>query len=122
MRYISDLHIGKVNPKHFDFGLDVETKKYDLPDFLKADVVDSSDVVGALAKVEPPYPGYQLTILALPSYLEFVKEYHWNQLPAIQKTIASGDSYSGVPQLIKLLRLAGDFSAVAKVPPAATVH
>src|SRR5882672_3630076 len=32
MRYISDLHIGKVNPKHFDFGLDVETKKYDLPD------------------------------------------------------------------------------------------
>src|SRR6201981_3259965 len=65
MRYISDLHIGKVNPKHFDFGLDVETKKYDLPDFLKADVVNSSDVVGALAKVEPPYPGYQRQLLAL---------------------------------------------------------
>ena len=65
MRYISDLHIGKVNPKHLDFGLDVESKKYDLPDFLKAHVVDSSDVVGALAKVEPPYPGYQRTILAL---------------------------------------------------------
>ncbi len=27
MRYISDLHIGKVNPKHFDFGFDVESKK-----------------------------------------------------------------------------------------------
>ena len=32
MRYISDLHIGKVNPKHFDFDLNVETKKYDLPE------------------------------------------------------------------------------------------
>src|SRR5262249_24513937 len=41
MRYISDLHIGKVNPKHFDFGLDVETKKYDLPEFVKANVVES---------------------------------------------------------------------------------
>jgi len=117
MRYISDLHIGKVNPKHFDFGLDVESKKYDLPDFLKADVVDSSDVAGALAKVEPPYPGYQRTIQALHSYLEFVKEYDWNQLPAIQKTIAPGDSYSGVPQLSKLLRLVGDLSADANVPP-----
>lgn len=122
MRYISDLHIGKVNPKHFDFGLDVETKKYDLPDFLKADVVDSSDVAGALAKVEPPYPGYQRTIQALQSYLEFVKEYDWNQLPAIQKTIAPGDSYSGVPQLSKLLRLVGDLSADANVPADGTVY
>ena len=122
MRYISDLHIGKVNPKHFDFGLDVETKKYDLPDFLKADVVDSFDVAGALAKVEPPYPGYQRTIQALHSYLEFVKEYDWNQLPAIQKTIAPGDSYSGVPQLSKLLRLVGDLSADANVPADGTVY
>ncbi len=30
MRYISDLHIGKVNPKRFDYGLDVEERKYDL--------------------------------------------------------------------------------------------
>jgi murein L,D-transpeptidase YcbB/YkuD len=122
MRYVSDLHIGKVNPKHFDFGLDVETKKYDLPDFLKADVVDSSDVAVALAKVEPPYPGYQRTIQALHSYLEFVKEYDWNQLPAIQKTIAPGDSYSGVPQLSKLLRLVGDLSADANVPVDGTVY
>jgi len=122
MRYISDLHIGKVNPKHLDFGLDVETKKYDLPDFLKADVVDSSDVVGALAKVEPPYPGYQRTILALHSYLEFVKEYHWNQFPAIQKTIVPGDPYSGVPRLIKLLQVGGDLAADANVPVDGTVY
>ncbi|MGA7842055.1 MAG: hypothetical protein WCA34_14120, partial [Candidatus Acidiferrales bacterium] len=64
MRYISDLHIGKVNPKHFDFGLDVQAKKYDLPQFVKADVVDAPDVAAVLAQVEPPYPGYQRTIQA----------------------------------------------------------
>ncbi len=122
MRYISDLHIGKVNPKHFDFDFDVEAKKYDLPDFLKEDVVDSSDIPGVLTKVEPPYPGYQRTIQALHSYLEFAKEYNGNQFPAIQKTIAPGDSYSGIPQLIKLLRLVGDLPADASVLGAGTVY
>src|ERR1700747_3118685 len=56
MRYISDLLIGKVNPRHFDFGLDVETKKYDLPDFLKDHVVDGSEVTGALAQGRPAVP------------------------------------------------------------------
>jgi len=54
MRYISDLHIGKVNPKHFDFGYDVQAKKYDLPEFLKEHIVDGSDVAGVLEQVEPP--------------------------------------------------------------------
>ena len=122
MRYISDLHIGKVNPKHFDFGLDVETKKYDLPEFLRENVVDASDVAGAVAKVEPPYPGYQRTIQALHAYLEFAKEYDGNPLPAIQKTIAPGEAYPGVPQLIRLLRLVGDLPADASIPADGTVY
>jgi murein L,D-transpeptidase YcbB/YkuD len=65
MRYVSDLHIGKVNPKHFDFGFDVDVKKYELPEFVKQNVVDASDVSTVLAQVEPPYPGYQRTMQAL---------------------------------------------------------
>ena len=122
MRYISDLHIGKVNPKHFDFGLDVEAKKYDLPEFLKEHVVDASDVASVLAQVEPPYPGYRRTIQALHTYLGLAKEYGGNQLPAIQKTIAPGDSYPGVPQLIRLLRLLGDLPSDANVSADGTVY
>jgi murein L,D-transpeptidase YcbB/YkuD len=122
MRYVSDLHIGKVNPKHLDFGFDVEAKKYDLPNFLKEDVVDSSDIPGVLAKIEPPYPGYQRTIQALHSYFEFAREYDGKQLPAVQKAIAPGDSYSGVPQLIKLLRLLGDLPADMRVLADQTVY
>ena len=122
MRYVSDLRIGKVNPKHFDFGFDVESKKYDLPDFLKEDVADSSDVPGVLAKVEPPYPGYQRTLQALHSYFEFAKEYDGKQLPAIQKPIGPGDSYSGAPQLTKLLQLLGDLPADVGAPAGETVY
>jgi L,D-transpeptidase YcbB len=116
MRYVSDLHIGKVNPKHFDFGLDVDAKKYDLPQFLKTDVVAAPDVAGALVQVEPPYPGYQRTVRALQTYLQFVKEYEGAPLPATGKTIAPGDTYDGVPQLTRLLKLVGD------LPPDATVQ
>jgi L,D-transpeptidase YcbB len=122
MRYISDLRIGKVNPRHFEFGLDVEAKKYDLPGFLKEKVVDSLAIDGVLANVEPRYPGYQRTVEALHSYLEFAKEYKENPLPAPQKTIAPGDSYSGVPQLTKLLRLLGDLPAGASVSSDTTVY
>src|SRR5580704_11809146 len=65
MRYVSDLHIGKVNPKHFAFALDEESRKYDLAEFLKEHVVNGGDVAAALAQVEPPYPGYKRTLQAL---------------------------------------------------------
>ena len=122
MRYISDLHIGKVNPKHFAFDLDIETKKYDLPEFLKDHVVNASDVGGVLAGVEPPYPGYQRTIQALHNYIELAKQYTAEPLPAVTKTVAPGDSYPGVPQLARLLRATGDLPANANVPAGATIY
>ncbi len=123
MRYISDLHIGKVNPKHFDFGFDVQAKKYDLPEFLKKDVVDSSDAASVLAQVEPPFPGYRRTIQTLNRYMQLAKEYSGEPLPApVGKTIAPGDSYAGVPQLTRLLRVVGDLPPDANVPADGTVY
>ena len=122
MRYISDLHIGKVNPKHFDFGLDVEEKKYDLPEFLKGNVLNASDVSEVLQQVEPPYPGYKRTVQALQTYLQLAKKSDGTPLPAIQKTISPGDSYPGVPQLIRLLRLVGDLPASPNVSADETVY
>jgi L,D-transpeptidase YcbB len=122
MRYISDLHIGKVNPKHFEFGFDIQAKKYDLPQFLKEDVVDAANVANILVQVEPPYPGYRRTIQALDTYLALAKKYDGKPLPPVTKTVASGDSYAGVPQLAVLLRLLGDLPANADVPPDSNVY
>src|ERR1700685_376859 len=124
MRYVSDLHIGKVNPKHFDFGFNVDVKKYDLPEFLKENGVDASNVPAVLVQIEPPYPGYQRTIQALQTYIQLAKKDDGEQLPAPTKakTLAAGDSYPGVPRLIRLLRLLGDLPADAALPADATVH
>jgi len=120
MRYISDLHIGKVNPKRLAFQLDDESKKYDLPEFLRDNVVGARDVAGALAQVEPPYPGYRRTLQAYQTYVELAKKDDGEQLPppvAPKKTIAPGDTWPGVPRLTRLLRLVGDLPADANLPP-----
>jgi murein L,D-transpeptidase YcbB/YkuD len=122
MRYISDLHIGKVNPRHLDFGFDVEAKRYDLPEFLKEHVVDAADVASVLAQVEPPYPGYRRTLQALTTYLELAKKGDGKPLPPIAKTTVPGDSYTGVPQLVQLLRRLGDLPSDAVLPPDGTVY
>ena len=121
MRYISDLHIGKVNPKHLDFAFDEESKKYDLPEFLRDHVVNGGDVTGALATVEPPYPGYRRTIQALQTYLQLAKKDDGEQLPAVKKPIVPGDTYAGVPRLAQLLRLVGDLPQGADVSPDVSV-
>ena len=122
MRYISDLHIGKVNPRHFDFAYDDESKKYDLAKFLKDNVVDVSDIAGHLAQVEPPYPGYRRMIQTLQTYLELARKDDGEQLPSVKKTIVPGDSYPGVARLTRLLRLVGDLPADANVPSDQTAY
>jgi murein L,D-transpeptidase YcbB/YkuD len=115
MRYISDLHIGKVNPKHFAFALDDESRKYELAEFLKDHVVNAGDVDSVMAQVDLPYPGYRRTIQALQTYMELAKKDDGEQLPLVKKVIVPGDTYSGVPRLTRLLRLVGDLPSEANV-------
>jgi murein L,D-transpeptidase YcbB/YkuD len=122
MRYISDLHTGKVNPKHFDFAFDQESKKYDLAEFLSDRVAGAADVAGALAQVEPPYPGYRGVMRALQTYTELAKNDDGELLPPAKKTIAPGDTYPGVPRLTRLLRLVGDLPADAAVSADCTTY
>ena len=108
MRYISDLHIGRVNPKHFKFGIDVEAKKYDLPQFVTHDIVNAQDVRAELAKVEPPYDGYRRTEAALEQYLALEARGDGPKVPDVPKSVGVGDTYAGLVPLVARLRLLGD--------------
>jgi L,D-transpeptidase YcbB len=116
MRYISDLHIGRVNPTHFDFGLDIETKKYDMPQFVTQDVQHAVDVQAVLEQVEPTYDGYRRTGVALQHYLELAAKGDGPPVPDVTKSLAVGDPYPGTAQLAARLQLLGD------LPPTATVN
>jgi murein L,D-transpeptidase YcbB/YkuD len=116
MRYISDCHIGKVNPQHFKFGLSVEEKKYDLPAFLRDRLVNGQDVNAELAQIGPPFAGYNRTRQALQHYLQFASQDDGEKLPDSKKPVAPGSPYDGIPRLTRLLRLLGDLPANTVIP------
>ena len=115
MRYISDLHIGRVNPKHFNFGIDIEQKKYDLPQFVSTRVIHAADVQSVLDEIEPPYNGYKATEAMLQKYLELAAQGDGPKIPDVTKTVAPGDAYDGINPLVTRLRLLGDLHSDAVV-------
>jgi murein L,D-transpeptidase YcbB/YkuD len=115
MRYVSDLHVGKINPEHFKFGLSVEAKKYDLPAFLRERLVHG-DVKTELAQIGPPFAGYKHTLEALQHYQQLAREDDGEELPVSNKPITPGSSYEGIRRLTRLLRLLGDLPANRAVP------
>ncbi|MGO4879836.1 MAG: L,D-transpeptidase family protein [Bryobacteraceae bacterium] len=122
MRYISDCRIGKINPQHFNFGLSVEAKKYDLPAFLRERLVNGSDMQAALSQIGPSFAGYKRTLEALQHYLQLARQDDGEQLPDVKKAVLPGSPYDGAPRLTRLLRLLGDLPENAAVPADGMVY
>ena len=110
MRYISDLRIGRVNPQHFNFDIDVQ-KKYDLAEFVSDNAVDATDVPALIRKVEPDSDQYRATETALAHYLDLahIQEIVGEQpLPYVAKPgISAGGSYPAAGLLLARLQLEG---------------
>ena len=113
MRFVSDLRIGRVNPRHFKFGLSVEQKKYDLAQFLRDRILPSSDPSSLVETIEPPFPGYRHTRAALARYVEMAAKDDGEQLVIPLKPVDPGQAYASIPRLTRLLMLLGDLSREA---------
>lgn len=117
MRYISDLRIGRVNPLHFNFDINVADKKYDLAEFVSDNAVDATDVLGLIAKVEPDSEQYRKAEVALGRYLDLAKQQETNgaePLPMVDKAVSVGGSYPPAQQLWARLLLEGDVEGDAQ--------
>lgn len=110
MRYVSDLNLGRVNPRLFHFELDSKEKTVDLSEFLRQKLVDTQDVAGAMGSLEPPFPAFQRTLAALRRYTELARHDSGQPLPWPGKPVKPGDFYHGVPRLVELLQATGDLA------------
>jgi len=121
-RYISDLHLGKVDPEELHKDFDPERQHHDAGAFLEEEVINAPSVKEALAKVECPYPGYRRDITALQKYLQMAKEEVPDPLPQAQKPIGPGQNYAGLEKLVKRLEFLGDLPASVSVPPGSQAY
>ena len=122
MRLISDLRIGRINPKHVQFELSVEQKKYDLAQFLRTRLVTATDTAAVIASVEPPFPGYRRAEAALARYVDLARQDDGEKLPVPAKPIEPGQPYAGLARLTRLLTLVGDLPAGSAAAPAPQLY
>ena len=117
MRYLSDLHSGRVNPQHLNFDIDVPAKRaaFDLAAYLNDNISEADDVAGAIASIEPQNAMYQGTEKALQQYLDLAKQQKAAPaapLAEVGKPIAVGQQYpaANLYALASRLALEGDLS------------
>ena len=114
MRYISDLHIGRINPRNIRLELDIESKKYYLPALVDG-ISKAADPMTILGTIEPPYDDYRRLQAALVRYRAIMTDSaNEPPLPDVTK-LAPGATWDGVPQLAKMLRRFGDLADEAPV-------
>ena len=117
MRYLSQLHQGRVNPTHFNFEIDTDSKKLNLPDFLSSKAISADDVPRLVNSIEPDNDEYRALERALPQYLELAKKQgDAAPLPNVATPLAPGASYAGEESLRSRLQLEGDLGGLPAGP------
>jgi L,D-transpeptidase YcbB len=114
MRYASDLHDGRLDPRTMGFDLNVNARRLYLPALIEA-VSQSPDPAALLAAVEPRSDEYRGLLAALANYRRIAADSEGEAaLPAVEK-LKAGDAYVALPQLATALRRFGDLPAGASV-------
>ncbi len=108
MRYISDLHRGRINPRSVHVAIDINNGELDLSEFLRLRVFNADDVAAVISEVEPQFPSYRRTLRALQTYLALASSDDGTPLPLPTKPVNPGQPYAGVPRLARLLTALGD--------------
>jgi murein L,D-transpeptidase YcbB/YkuD len=131
MRYVEDLHVGRINPQSLNFDIDTPEKRaaFDGPALLNDQVVDAADVPEVVESIEPQNPTYKAAEQALATYRVLAMEEGaapWPPLPGLPsgtKPVGVGGAYAAVPQLWVRLQFEGDAPAavVSETPVKAPV-
>jgi murein L,D-transpeptidase YcbB/YkuD len=114
LRYVSALNVGRINPRHLKFDLDLNHRKTELPEFL-SQLSQGSDIVSLLDEVEPQEDGYSRTARALRKYLSLASEDTSEKLPVPEKPVTASGTYVGMSLLVNKLKLLGDLPKSATV-------
>jgi murein L,D-transpeptidase YcbB/YkuD len=117
MRFLSDVHLGRVDPGTMGHDLSVGRIKLDIPTTL-AHLSTAIDVVVAVDALEPQFSHFALLKSQLSRYRALAAEEGLNNLPAFPaKSLKPGDDYAGAAQLQHLLVALGDAAPPAPNAP-----
>jgi murein L,D-transpeptidase YcbB/YkuD len=118
LRFLSDVHVGRIDPATMGHDLSVGRIKLDISTTL-AHLSSAVDVAVAVDALEPQFSHYALLKKQLSHYRTLANEDGLSDLPALPaKSLKPGDDYSGAAKLQRLLAALGDAAAPAPDAPA----
>ncbi len=108
LRFLSDLHIGRVNPQNLSFGFNVEDRKLDLATIVRA-AIRNDQIPETVDRIEPKFPQYDRMQEVLAEYRELATR----EFPSLPDgtTVHPGDEYTATVDLRALLIALGDLGA-----------
>jgi murein L,D-transpeptidase YcbB/YkuD len=122
MRYVSDLRIGRVNPKKLKIHLDVEPKRYDLMRF-SLELASSPQPKRLLDRIEPSFQGYHALLDALQHYRKLANDPELSRpLTVLPRSLRPGETYPDLERLIYRLASLGDLATAESVPIKGNVY
>jgi len=116
LRLVSDLHIGRANPRSADFVRDVEARKTELPP-LVVEAVREGRVRELLSEVEPGLWDYRRLVDALGRYRALARDPGVAPV-VLEPTLRPGDALPRAGELARWLEALGDLPADGARPDA----
>ena len=117
VRFLSDVHLGRVDPALMGHDLSVGRIKLDIPTTL-THLSSAVDVAAAVDALEPQFSHFALLKAKLSQYRALAGEDGLNDLPPLPaKSLKPGDEYSGAAKLRRLLAALGDAPQAAPDAP-----
>jgi L,D-transpeptidase YcbB len=108
LRFLSDLHYGRIDPASVGHNLTVERIRLDIPTTL-AHLATAVNVGVAIDSLEPQFTHYTLLKRELARYRELAAREGLNDLPPLPaRSLRTGDVYVGSLKLQRLLTALGD--------------
>ncbi len=120
MRHLSDVHIGRVNPKNLSVGINVEPKKLDLARVV-SDAIASGRIAETVRSAEPRFVQYRNLKAAYARYRALAAD---TALPTVTapRTVRVGEQFDGVVALRRRLVAFGDLPRNAISTSAGTTY
>jgi murein L,D-transpeptidase YcbB/YkuD len=116
VRFLSDLHFGRIDPASVGHNLSIARIPLDISATLVR-LSTAADVAVAVDDLEPQFSHYRLLKKELSHYRSLALEDGLNALPALPaKSLEPGEEYSGAAQLQRLLAALGDAAPPPDAP------
>jgi murein L,D-transpeptidase YcbB/YkuD len=120
LRYISDAHLGRVQPRAVGFALGTEARSFDSVAFV-SHLRAAEAPAQLLATLDPPFALFGRLITALAHWRDLAARPNFPQVPNLPK-LHPGESHAGVGLLREFLRAIGDLPSAARAPKNARVY